>query len=72
MATLGVYNQCFFLILYLNIIFYFDFYFNRRGFSLADALDILLNDDIDGEIFIEPPDARVETDEDSGDDDGIR
>lgn len=39
----------------------------RRGFSLAEALDMIENDDIDGDIFIEPPEINIETDEDSGD-----
>ncbi|KAJ8911109.1 hypothetical protein NQ315_003371 [Exocentrus adspersus] len=41
----------------------------RRGFSLQEALEIAYDDDIE-EIFIEPPDAGVLTDADSGDEDG--
>ncbi|KAG5887401.1 hypothetical protein JTB14_001591 [Gonioctena quinquepunctata] len=40
-----------------------------RGFPLAEALDIAYNEDIDVDIFIEPPEANVETDEDSADED---
>ncbi|KAG5889889.1 hypothetical protein JTB14_032788 [Gonioctena quinquepunctata] len=40
-----------------------------RGFSLAEALDIAYNEDIDMDIFIEPPEANVETVEDSADED---
>ncbi|XP_060879200.1 piggyBac transposable element-derived protein 3-like [Metopolophium dirhodum] len=41
------------------------------GLSLSEALDILLNnDEIEGDIFIEPPNPSVDTDEDSGDEDG--
>lgn len=32
-------------------------------------MDILQDDDIDGYIYVEPPDPNVDTDEDSGDDD---
>lgn len=42
----------------------------RNGFSLSEALDILLSVDIEGDIFIEPPNPRVDTDVDSGDEDG--
>uniref|UniRef100_A0A6P7GD37 Uncharacterized protein LOC114340751 n=1 Tax=Diabrotica virgifera virgifera TaxID=50390 RepID=A0A6P7GD37_DIAVI len=43
----------------------------ERGFSLAQSLDIIYNDElIDGDIFVEPPDTNVDTDEDSGDEDG--
>ncbi|XP_046980423.1 uncharacterized protein LOC124545520 [Schistocerca americana] len=38
----------------------------RRGFLLAEALEILYNDDIEGDVFVEPPDPNVDTDEDSG------
>ncbi|XP_030767392.1 piggyBac transposable element-derived protein 2-like [Sitophilus oryzae] len=41
----------------------------ERGFTLQEALEIAYNEDID-EIFIEPPDASVLTDVDSGDEDG--
>lgn len=34
-----------------------------------EALDMIYNDDIDGEIFIEPPEPHVESDEDSADED---
>lgn len=62
MATLGVSIH--------KVIFFF-FYFERHGFSLSDALDILLNDDeMEGDIFIEPPHPSVDTDVDSGDEDG--
>ncbi|KAG5863297.1 hypothetical protein JTB14_020644 [Gonioctena quinquepunctata] len=45
----------------------------KGGFSLAEALDIAYNGDLDMDIFIEPPEANVETDEDSadGDDGGL-
>lgn len=39
----------------------------RPGFSLAEALDMLLNEDINGDIFMEPPDVNIDTDEDSAD-----
>jgi len=49
----------------------FFFHFERHGFSLSEGLDILLNDDeMEGDIFIEPPHPSVDTDEDSGDEDG--
>ncbi|KAJ8970559.1 hypothetical protein NQ314_001161 [Rhamnusium bicolor] len=41
----------------------------ESGFSLAEALEIVYNDDIEGNIFVEPPDPNVDTDEDSGDED---
>jgi len=41
------------------------------GLSLSEALDILSNnDEMEGDIFIEPPNPSVDTDEDSGDEDG--
>ncbi|XP_050066434.1 piggyBac transposable element-derived protein 3-like [Aphis gossypii] len=46
-----------------------DFSF-ENGFSLSKALDILLNEDIEGNIFIEPPYPHVESDGDSADEDG--
>lgn len=45
----------------------YNFFFNRTGFSLSEALDILYNDIDADEIFIEPPEPCVQTDEDSGD-----
>ncbi|KAF0752800.1 piggyBac transposable element-derived protein 3-like [Aphis craccivora] len=42
----------------------------ENGFSLSEALDILLNEDIEGDIFIEPPYPHVESDGDSADEDG--
>ncbi|XP_050306338.1 piggyBac transposable element-derived protein 3-like [Anthonomus grandis grandis] len=39
------------------------------GFSLAEALDMVCNDDLDGDIYIEPPEPNVDTDEDSADED---
>ncbi|KAI4462959.1 transposase is4 [Holotrichia oblita] len=33
-------------------------------------LDMVYNDDIDGDIYVEPPEPNVDTDEDSGDEDG--
>lgn len=36
---------------------------------LAEALDIAYNEDIEADIFIEPPEPNVETDEDSADED---
>ncbi|KAG5884925.1 hypothetical protein JTB14_001883 [Gonioctena quinquepunctata] len=42
----------------------------ERGFTLEDALNMVYEDDIDvREIFIEPPDSNVLTDEDSGEED---
>ncbi|XP_068083077.1 uncharacterized protein [Anabrus simplex] len=41
----------------------------ESGFSLAEALDIIYNDDIDGDVFIEPPIPNIDTDEDSGNED---
>lgn len=41
----------------------------RRGFTLEEALQMVFSDDID-EIYIEPPDAAILTDEDSGEEDG--
>lgn len=40
----------------------------RKGFTLQEALEIAYNDDVE-DIFIEPPDPNVLTDEDSGDED---
>lgn len=60
MVTLGATTTA----LFSNGYFYF-----RRGFTLKEALEMAYNDDID-EIFIEPPDAGVLTDEDSGEEDG--
>jgi hypothetical protein len=49
----------------------FFFHLHRPGLSLSEALDILLNnDEMEGDIFIEPPNPSVDTDEDSGDEDG--
>ncbi|KAL5234398.1 hypothetical protein ACI65C_001808 [Semiaphis heraclei] len=42
----------------------------KHGFSLSEALDILLNEDTEGDIFIEPPNPHVDTDVDSADEDG--
>ncbi|KAI4469773.1 small nuclear ribonucleoprotein sm d2 [Holotrichia oblita] len=42
---------------------------DRRGFTLEEALQMVFSDDID-EIYIEPPDAAILTDEDSGEEDG--
>lgn len=42
----------------------------RNGFSLSEALDILLNDDMDWVVFIEPPYPHGDTDADFGDEDG--
>ncbi|KAL5239779.1 hypothetical protein ACI65C_007189 [Semiaphis heraclei] len=42
----------------------------EHGFSLSEALDILLNEDTEGDIFIEPPNPHVDTDVDSADEDG--
>lgn len=52
---------------FLNRIFNFSI---RNGFSLSEALDILLNEDIEGDVFIEPPNPHVDTDVDSADEDG--
>lgn len=42
--------------------------FSRRGFTLEEALQMVYEDDLDvQDIFIEPPEANVLTDEDSGD-----
>ncbi|KAJ8932218.1 hypothetical protein NQ314_014838 [Rhamnusium bicolor] len=38
-------------------------------FSLAEALDIIYSDDVKGDIFVEPPAANIDTDEDSGNED---
>lgn len=43
--------------------------FPRRGFSLQEALEIAYAEDV-SEIYIEPPDAGIITDEDSGEEDG--
>ena len=55
--------------------FYVEMYFYRfrKGFSLSQAMD-MLNEDNDllqnvDEIFVEPPDPNVDTDEDSADED---
>ncbi|KAG5869431.1 hypothetical protein JTB14_003123 [Gonioctena quinquepunctata] len=41
---------------------------SRRGFTLEEALQMVYEDDLDvRDIFIEPPEANVLTDEDSGD-----
>jgi len=61
LATLGVYRT--FLIEFL-------FFSIRNGFSLSEALDILLNEDTEGDIFIEPPYPHIDTDVDSADEDG--
>lgn len=47
----------------------YNIYFSTElDFRMSEALDILYNDDIDAdEIFIEPPEPCVQTDEDSGD-----
>lgn len=43
----------------------------RRGFTLDEAIQMAYDDDIDmHEIYIEPPDANILTDEDSGEEDG--
>lgn len=62
MATLGV-------PIHEILLFWFFIKF-RNGLSLSEAMDILLNDEIDGDVFIEPPNPNVDTDEDSGDEDG--
>ncbi|KAL4096443.1 hypothetical protein QTP88_021398 [Uroleucon formosanum] len=43
----------------------------EKGFSLSEALDILLNEDTEGGIFIEPPYPHVDTDGDSADEDDL-
>ncbi|KAG5866827.1 hypothetical protein JTB14_016557 [Gonioctena quinquepunctata] len=40
-----------------------------KGFSLAEALNMIYNDDSHGDIYNEPPDPNVDTDEDSGEGD---
>lgn len=40
----------------------------RRGFTLQEALEMVYNDNVQ-DIFIEPPDSNILTDEDSGDED---
>ncbi|KAL4089999.1 hypothetical protein QTP88_024915 [Uroleucon formosanum] len=42
----------------------------EKVFSLSKALDILLNEDTERDIFIEPPYPHVDTDGDSADEDG--
>lgn len=37
----------------------YNFFFNRTGFSLSEALDILYNDIDADEIFIEPPELSI-------------
>lgn len=39
--------------------------------SLSETMDVLLNDEIEGDIFIELPQLNIDTDEDSGDKDGV-
>lgn len=46
------------------------FFFLRRGFTLEEALNMVYDDDLDvREIFREPPDSNVLTDEDSAEED---
>ncbi|KAJ8950829.1 hypothetical protein NQ318_012693 [Aromia moschata] len=43
----------------------------ERGFTLEEAIQMAYDDDIDvHEIYIEPPEANILTDEDSGEEDG--
>ncbi|KAG5864533.1 hypothetical protein JTB14_014291 [Gonioctena quinquepunctata] len=48
---------------------------HRPGFSLSQASDMLNDDETMAgqveDIFITPPDVNVDTDEDSGDEDGV-
>lgn len=60
MATLGV---------YAIFIWFFKI---RNGLSLCEALDILMNDDMGGEVFIQLPHPHVDTDADSGEENGSR
>ncbi|KAK4881250.1 hypothetical protein RN001_004569 [Aquatica leii] len=41
----------------------------KRGFCLAEAMEMIFNDDVEGDVFIEPPGTHVDTDQDSGDED---
>lgn len=47
--------------LYRTFLIEFNFFSIRNGFSLSEALDILLNEDTEEDIFIEPPYPHVDT-----------
>lgn len=41
----------------------------RKGFSLAEAINMVFDENLDGDVFIEPPDPNIDSDADSADED---